>query len=69
MTKVYSILTSLAMLLLVSCGTQPGNKDSHKKTVRQTITANFNADSAYAYTAKQVALLYKNRWLIELFFK
>ncbi len=55
MTKVYSILASLAMLLLVSCGTQPGNKDSHKKTVRKTITANFNADSAYAYTAKQVA--------------
>lgn len=55
MTKIYSAFIVLVMLFMTSCGTQPGNKQSHTKSVRKLITAAFNADSAYAYTAKQVA--------------
>ena len=50
-----SFLLGLILLFITSCGTQTGNKKATTKTVRSNIVSGFNADSAYAFTAKQVA--------------
>jgi len=56
MIKFYSTLLSLMMLVLASCGTQPGNKSSEKQhKVKSNVIAGFNADSAYSFTEQQVA--------------
>ena len=53
-TTNYTLLLSLVMLLATSCDTQTRSKQkTHKQT--KYITASFNADSAFTFTAKQVA--------------
>ena len=55
MIKLYSILLSLMVFFMVSCGTQSGNKKADNKHVVKNVISKFNADSAYAYTASQVS--------------
>jgi Zn-dependent M28 family amino/carboxypeptidase len=53
--KYSFFLLSMVVLLFASCGTQTGNKKAQKNDTNRTIVSGFNADSAYAFTAKQVA--------------
>ena len=56
MRKVYFILSFLGLFFLASCGSQTGNKQAKSKQItKRNREATFNADSAFAYTAKQVA--------------
>ena len=53
-TTIYILLLNMMLVLATSCGTQTkSNRKSDKPS--EVITASFNADSAYVYTAKQVA--------------
>ncbi len=53
-TTIYILLLNMMLVLATSCGT---STKSNRKTGKspEVITASFNADSAYVYTAKQVA--------------
>ncbi len=53
-TSIYILLLNMMLVLATSCGTQ--TKNNHKTSKpKEVVTASFNADSAYVYTAKQVA--------------
>ncbi len=52
-TILYTLFLSSILAFATSCGTQ--TKSRHNNKPATVITASFNADSAFGYTAKQVA--------------
>lgn len=53
-TTTYILFFGLMAFLATSCETQPKSSQKESKSTN-TVTASFNADSCYAYTARQVA--------------